>query len=226
MLGAILSEGKKVEDVEKSLIAEVKKLQDAPVSAAELEKAKNQLVTDQLRERETGNGKALALGEAAVLLGDPARVNTDLARLQAVTAADIQRVMKKFHRFESTGFVLPAASNEEGGPAIMIRKIFSPRPSPYSAALCVNAQTPQATPPPPAQPRSGKFPTPVDQTLPNGLRVIVIERTESPLISAQLLIKNGGEVDAPELAGLADMTANLLTKGTQTRDATKDRAGD
>jgi zinc protease len=51
--------------------------------------------------------------------------------------------------------------------------------------------------------------------------VIVVERRESPLISAQLLIKNGGEVDQPELSGLADMTANLLTKGTQTRDATK-----
>ncbi|HEY8228013.1 MAG TPA: pitrilysin family protein, partial [Pyrinomonadaceae bacterium] len=37
---AILSEGKKVEDAEKSLLAEIKKLQDAPVSAAELEKAK------------------------------------------------------------------------------------------------------------------------------------------------------------------------------------------
>ena len=103
----------------------------------------------------------------------------------------------------------------------MTRKLF------FSAALCVlcvvfvNAQTPQATPPPPAAPRSGKFPTPVEQTLPNGLRVIVIERRESPLISAQLLIKNGGEVDPPELAGLADMTANLLTKGTQSRDATK-----
>src|SRR5919205_261749 len=88
-------------------------------------------------------------------------------------------------------------------------------------AITVNAQTPQATPPPPAPPRSGKFPTPVEQTLPNGLRVIVIERHETPLITAQLLIKNGGEVDPPELAGLADMTANLLTKGTQTRDATK-----
>jgi zinc protease len=101
-----------------------------------------------------------------------------------------------------------------------------------SAALCVilcvlyvqvhlQAQTPQATPPPPAQPRSGTFPKPAEQTLPNGLRVIVIERTEYPLISAQLLIKNGGEVDPPELAGLADLTANLLTKGTQTRDATQ-----
>lgn len=85
----------------------------------------------------------------------------------------------------------------------------------------VSAQTPQATPPPPAPPRSASIPKPVEQTLPNGLRVIVIERRESPLVSAQLIIKNGGEVDPPELAGLADMTANLLTKGTQTRDATK-----
>ena len=91
----------------------------------------------------------------------------------------------------------------------------------FICVICVNAQTPQATPPPPAPPRSGKFPTPVEQTLPNGLRVIVVERRETPLISAQLVIKNGGEVDPPELAGLADMTANLLTKGTQSRDATR-----
>jgi zinc protease len=92
---AVLAGGKKAEDAEKSLLAEIKKLQDTPVSAAELEKAKNQLITEQLREREASNGKALALGEAA-LLGDPGRVNTDLARLQAVTAADVQRVMKKY----------------------------------------------------------------------------------------------------------------------------------
>jgi zinc protease len=91
----------------------------------------------------------------------------------------------------------------------------------FICVICVNAQTPQATPPPPAPPRSGKFPTPDEQTLPNGLRVIVIERHEAPLITAQLLIKNGAEVDPPELAGLADMTGNLLTKGTQSRDATK-----
>src|SRR5215510_13696503 len=116
IVGAILSEGKKVEDAEKSLLAEIKKLQDAPVSAAELEKAKNQLITDQLRERETGNGKALALGEAAVLLGDPARVNTDLSRLQAVTAADVQRVMKKYFTDSNrlVLYYLPQASKKEG----------------------------------------------------------------------------------------------------------------
>ena len=87
--------------------------------------------------------------------------------------------------------------------------------------LLVIAQTPQATPPPPAAPHSVTFPKPAEQTLPNGLRVIVIERRESPLVAAQVVIKNGGEVDPPELAGLADMTASLLTKGTQSRDATK-----
>src|SRR6201988_1988802 len=87
--------------------------------------------------------------------------------------------------------------------------------------VSIQAQTPQATPPPPAQPRSVAFPKPVAETLPNGLPVIVMERRESPLVSAQLLIKNGGEVDPNELAGLADMTASLLTKGTQTRDATR-----
>jgi len=96
LVSGIAASGKKPEDVEAALLAEVKKMQDRPVSAAELDKAINQIVTSQLLERETNSGKALALGAARVLLGDPNRVNTDLARLQAVTASDVQRVMQKY----------------------------------------------------------------------------------------------------------------------------------
>lgn len=85
----------------------------------------------------------------------------------------------------------------------------------------VHAQTPQATPPPPAQPRSVQFPKPVEKTLANGLRVIVIERAGTPLVTSQLVIKNGGEVDPPELAGLGNMLADLITKGTEKRTATQ-----
>ena len=85
----------------------------------------------------------------------------------------------------------------------------------------VLAQTPQATPPPPAEPRTGTFPQPSERVLPNGLRVVVVPRANTPLVAATLLIKNGGEVDPSELAGLADMTATLLTKGTTTRNATQ-----
>jgi zinc protease len=83
------------------------------------------------------------------------------------------------------------------------------------------AQTPQATPPPPAAPRSVQFPKPVEKTLANGLRVIVIDRPGTPLVTAQLVIKNGGEVDPPELAGLGNMLADLVTKGTEKRTATQ-----
>ena len=81
------------------------------------------------------------------------------------------------------------------------------------------APAPQETPPPPAAPRSVTVPKPVEQTLKNGLRVIVIEDHDMPLVSSQLIVKSGGEVDPPALSGVADMTASLLTKGTKTRTA-------
>jgi zinc protease len=83
------------------------------------------------------------------------------------------------------------------------------------------AQAPQATPPPPTTPHSVAFPKAVEKTLANGLRVIVIPRTQLPLVTAQLLIKSGGEVDPGELSGVADMTASLLTRGTTTKSATQ-----
>ena len=88
-------------------------------------------------------------------------------------------------------------------------------------AVCGSAQAPQATPPPPTAPRTVQFPKPVEKTLPNGLRVVVVQRSEIPLVSAQLLIKSGGEVDPADLSGAADMTGALLTRGTTTRSATQ-----
>jgi zinc protease len=77
----------------------------------------------------------------------------------------------------------------------------------------------QETPPVPAAPRSVTIPKPVERTLKNGLRVIIVESANMPLVTAGLMIKSGGEVDPAPLSGVADMTADLLTKGTKTRTA-------
>lgn len=74
-------------------------------------------------------------------------------------------------------------------------------------------------PPAPAAPRSVQFPQPVERTLPNGLRVIVVTRAGIPVVAAQLSIRSGGEVDPKDMSGVADFTASLLTKGTQKRTA-------
>lgn len=113
---AIVAAGKKPEDAEASLRAELKKLQDAPVAAAELDKAKNQIITSLLRQRETNLGKAQSLGGAAVLLGDPNRVNTELDRLQAVTAADVQRVAKKYFTDDNRYVVYYLPESARPGP--------------------------------------------------------------------------------------------------------------
>jgi zinc protease len=112
-------------------------------------------------------------------------------------------------------FKLPISSPVRWGLPLMLLMLCLFIPS------AVRAQTPQATPPPPAPPRSVQFPKPLEKTLANGLRVIVIDRPGAPLVAAQLLIKNGGEVDPVELAGLSNMTADLLTKGTEKRTATQ-----
>jgi zinc protease len=83
-------------EAEKVIRAEVAALAEKPVPAAELEKAKNLIVTSALRQRETNNGKAFTLGEILILQHDPAVVNTGLAKIQATTAADIQRVVKQY----------------------------------------------------------------------------------------------------------------------------------
>ena len=70
----------------KRLSEQISKVLREGVTQPELEKAKNRFLTGKLLERETNNGKASALGEAAVVYGDANRVNTDLAKLQAVTA--------------------------------------------------------------------------------------------------------------------------------------------
>ena len=92
----INSEGHTSAELEKAFLAELKRIQDTTVSAQELEKAKNQLITQTLQSRENNDGKAIAIERAVAYLGDPTAVNRDIQQLQAVTAADIQRVMKKY----------------------------------------------------------------------------------------------------------------------------------
>jgi zinc protease len=74
-------------------------------------------------------------------------------------------------------------------------------------------------PPAPSAPHEVAFGQPKETKLANGLRVVVVERPGLPLLAAELLIRNGAEVDPKDLAGTASMTGSLLTKGTETMSA-------
>lgn len=112
---AIAAGGKKVEDIEKAILEEIGKLQDAPPSDKEMEKAKNSLITDILRAREDVNGKAFAIGEAVIYRNDASAVNDDVKNLMNVSAEDVSRVMKKYFRNDGRTVIYYVQGEEEGG---------------------------------------------------------------------------------------------------------------
>ena len=74
--------------------------------------------------------------------------------------------------------------------------------------------------PPDAEPLGPvDFPTYETQILENGLRVLVLEHSEQPVISIQLVIDAGIANDPQDLPGLAAFTTELLLSGTGNRTA-------
>jgi zinc protease len=93
---AILASGHQPAEAVKLLNEEVIWLATQPIPAAEMEKVKTQLLTSELRQRQTAQGVAFALGQASLIEGNTARANTDLVALQNVTEKDVHRVLQKY----------------------------------------------------------------------------------------------------------------------------------
>src|SRR5215217_5168660 len=178
-VGAILADGKTVEEGEKALLTEVARLRDAPPSAADL---------------------------------------------QAVTAADVQRVARKY--LAADRLVSIRYLDESKRPAGRAAAAEAP-PAPVAStkftgkvwALAPEGQ--RQAPPPLGTPVQPALPAPAEKILANGLRVIVARSSDLPLVTAQLSVKAGASIDPDGRAGAASMMADLLTEGTTTRSSTQ-----
>ena len=93
---AVMNQGKSLAEGEKALDGVLDTMKAEPVSAREIEKSKNQVISDFVVGRRTVQQKADAIGYAAVLGKNPELVNLDLGRYAAVTPADIQQVARKY----------------------------------------------------------------------------------------------------------------------------------
>jgi predicted Zn-dependent peptidase len=63
-----------------------------------------------------------------------------------------------------------------------------------------------------------KLPQPVEAKLKNGLTVLILEDRRAPFVSLQLLIDGAGALFEPaDMAGLAQITAQMLREGTKSR---------
>ena len=223
-VGVTLEDGVSMARGEAALRAELSLVR--AVTEVEVRAAKNQLIAGLLRERETIDGVANAIGEASILDGDAAHVNSDAQALAAVTAQDVRRVAEtylvdaqrvtiRYHAAAS-----PSLAAGGAGAAVFV-----------TPAVSVAADAAASAPEPPvgaavipqSPPDAGPTVTPVlpkvrERTLPNGLQVIVARTGRQPIASAVLSFRGGSALDPPGRAGLAYVTAVLAVRGRDVRD--------
>ena len=70
-------------------------------------------------------------------------------------------------------------------------------------------------PPEPGLPRPIVVPPVHEARLPSGMQLLAVRRQGVPLVTATLLVRAGREADPHDRAGLAALTASLLSKGAQ-----------
>jgi zinc protease len=186
--------------VEKELDEELARfLKDGP-TAEELARVKQQYQANFIRgiERIGGfGGKSDQLARNQVFHGDPAHYKVSLRRVQEATAEDVK-----------------AAANRWLAEGVYILEVH-PFPEYKTAASGADRSKPPSTGTPPAL----KLPKLQRATLSNGLKVILAERHEVPLVTFWLDVDAGYAADPAGQPGTSSMTMSLLSGGTKTRNA-------
>jgi len=218
--------GRSVEDAETALNTEIARIRDEPVTPAELAEARTELLAADLRQRETASGRAFMLGNAIVAENDPRAPDRRVQQIRAVSAADVQRVARRY--LDEAARVSVRYLDESRRPAGVAEDSWrNPAPLPVfltvpPAILPPNELRPEGereAPPAPGAPREQAAPVIAERTLANGLRVIVARSTDLPIMNAQLVIGGGASADPADRPGLADFTAGLVTQGAGGRTA-------
>jgi zinc protease len=222
---AILSQGQTAEAGETALRREIARFRDEPVTAAELAEARNELITSALRERETVEGRAETLAEAVLLAGDPRAADARLARIAAVTPDDIQRVARRWLAETSSAAIRYLPEEGQNGAredviATAATVEVAPLVTPPNVRIWEPAPAAERVQPPTAGPEiAPAIPAPNRQQLANGLTVITITNRRLPIVTAGLVARGGSATDPEGRAGVATLTAAVMTEGTRTRTA-------
>ena len=192
--------GQDLKQVEKELDEELARfLKDGPTEE-ELARVKSQYEANFIRgvERIGGfGGKSDRLAQSQVFLGSPDAYKTSLKRVHDATAENLKAVANKWL---SDGVYILEGS-----------------PFPDYKADATGAD--RSKPPVPGTPPELRLPKLQRGTLSNGLKIILAERHEVPLVNFTLAFDAGYAADQLASPGTSSMTMSQLTGGTKTMNA-------
>lgn len=211
------NQGVELETVEQAIYDVLLDIQENGIDEAELDKVINQIRSDRVAGLETALGLAESVQEGVFFYDDPQAVFAEIDRFEEVTVEDIQRVIGEYLAPEDRHviYVVPGEVETADDPEPVVGATGDASDDEVEYRYVLE----QATPPEALELREFNLPEIQEATLDNGLEIIVIEQRDLPMLTVDLYFTGGQAVVSAEQAGLAEITASLLTRGTETRSA-------
>ncbi len=180
---------------------EVERMASTPVHAAELARAKLNILSGALYERETVGGQG---GKYAYMLATTGDYNFEeqyFEGIRAITPEQICAAVKKYLRPEC-GTLTWLAPNAAKLPKPVVA---------HGTRTKKSAPTPEIS-------RTMRTPKPVVFTLKNGLRCVLRTDHRLPIISTYLTMLGGTRYENAKNSGISALLASVITKSTAHRD--------
>ncbi|HVP55712.1 MAG TPA: pitrilysin family protein [Candidatus Eisenbacteria bacterium] len=205
-------------ELETAINQELTGLRKNGPTGPEVEQARNSIQSALVFRLERMGGVANLLNQYNLFLGDPGKLDWDLARYDAVTAES----MKKFADTslgDQSRVVLYAVKGKKVIDDPPQNK--EPEKASSVASLNIPGQEWRKTAPAPGPVSKLSLPVPKQLTLSNGLTVLLTEQHNLPIVAARVVVLGGNGDNPANNPGLAGFTARMLTEGTKSRSALK-----
>lgn len=195
------------DNVQKALEAiqiEIERMHKEPVLVSELSRAKLNIRSNEIYEKETVGGQAGKLASFLAAAGTHEFESRYYQMLMDVRAETIRQVAKRYLTPENCTLAILTPHGSA----------WPKQKKNLSAALGYEAGGK------PSKKRPKEEPSPVKEfRLKGGLKVIVRENHNLPLVAISAAWLGGTRFETPSNNGISELASRLLTKGTKTRDA-------
>lgn len=214
--------GIKPEQLEAAIDEELAEMQKNGPTQAELDQARTMTEARILRRLESIGGEGGVAGRLSRYnhhLGDPGFLPKDIERYENVTVRSVQAAaqQKLTKNSRVVLYCIPGPKVLDDVPRT--KEESSDTPTDEKRAAFVATQEWRKEPPKRGTAPKISLPVPQQFKLANGLSVLLVERHNLPVITANLFLLSGSEANPLDKPGLAAFTAKMLEAGTRKRSS-------
>lgn len=221
--------GKNLEEVLNGIHRAFAEFEANGISQKDLDRIKAGQETSFYQSLSSVLGKGTRLASYNTFNGDPGYVTEDIKKTLAVTTDDVMRVYHTYIKdknFIATSFVprngreLALKNSVEA--EVVEEEIVIGKEDTFDPTIAAKYdKTPssfdRSTEPPYGKTPEVKIPELWQNSLENGMKIIGIENNEVPLTQFNIVINGGQLVESMKKLGVANLTAQLMEKGTKNK---------